>query len=196
MRLIGFGPLVVLASAVAWPAFAGVKTTVRTETYAIAGNTGEALLDAMDRRGPRHGLRARAMAQTRYKVEWNDEWLRSGSKCRLKSADATLSIVYRYPALVRPASRKLERRWKAFMAGVRQHEEMHGRLARQMVLAAYKSVSRLARSDDLCIRSQRQFDRIIDAVYAKYEARQARFDDVEHGAGGNVDRLLDMLTRE
>jgi predicted secreted Zn-dependent protease len=79
---------------------------------------------------------------------------------------------------------------------VRKHEEMHGQIARQMVLAAHNSVSRLARKDDLCIRSQRQFDRILDAIYAKYEARQTRFDEVEHGEGGNVDRLLFMLTRE
>ncbi|WP_246252552.1 DUF922 domain-containing protein [Allomesorhizobium camelthorni] len=188
--------IALMACLAASPALCGVKTTIRTETYSIAGNTGEALLDSMDRNGPRHGLLARAMAQTRYKVGWDVDWLRSGSKCRLKSADATLSIVYRYPELTRPAPRKLERRWKAFLAGVRKHEEMHGQLARQMVLAAHNSVSRLARKDDLCIRSQRQFDRIIDAVYAKYEARQAQFDDVEHGEGGNVDRLLFMLTRE
>jgi predicted secreted Zn-dependent protease len=188
--------IALMACLAASPAFCGVKTSVKTETYSIVGNTGEALLDSMDRRGPRHGLRARAMAQTRYKVEWDVDWLKSGSKCRLKSADATLSIVYRYPSLARPASRKLERRWKAFMAGVRRHEEMHGQLARRMVLVADKSVSRLVGRDDLCVRSQRQFQRIIDAVYAKYEARQAWFDDVEHGAGGNVDRLLDMLTRD
>jgi predicted secreted Zn-dependent protease len=188
--------IALVACLAASPALCGVRTTVRTETYAIAGNTGEALLDAMDRRGPRHGLLARAMAQTRYKVDWDTNWLRSGSRCRLKSADATLSIVYRYPELARPAPRNLERRWNAFMAGVRQHEETHGRLAHRMVLVAHKSVSRLARKDDLCIRSKRQFERIIDAVYAKYEARQARFDDLEHGEGGNVDRLLFMLTRE
>jgi predicted secreted Zn-dependent protease len=188
--------IALMACLVASPALCGVRTSVKTETYSIVGNTGEALLDAMDRRGPRHGLLARAMAQTRYKIEWDVDWLRSGSKCRLKSADATLSIVYRYPELARPAPRKLERRWKAFMAGVRQHEEMHGRLAHRMVLVAHKSVLRLARKDDLCIRSKRQFERIIDAVYAKYEARQARFDDLEHGEGGNVDRLLFMLTRE
>ncbi|EHK53501.1 DUF922 domain-containing protein [Allomesorhizobium alhagi] len=188
--------IALMACLVASPALCGVRTSVKTETYSIVGNTGEALLDAMDRRGPRHGLLARAMAQTRYKIEWDVDWLRSGSKCRLKSADATLSIVYRYPELARPAPRKLERRWKAFMAGVRQHEEMHGRLAHRMVLVAHKSVLRLARKDDLCIRSKRRFERIIDAVYAKYEARQARFDDLEHGEGGNVDRLIFMLTRE
>lgn len=188
--------IALVACLAASPALCGVRTTVRTETYAIAGNTGEALLDSMDRNGPRHGLLARAMAQTRYKVGWDTDWLKSGSRCRLKSADATLSIVYRYPELARPAPRKLQRRWKAFMAGVRKHEETHGQIARQMVVAAHNSVSKLARKDDLCVRSQRQFERIIDAVYAKYEARQARFDDLEHGEGGNVDRLLFMLTRE
>lgn len=178
------------------PALGGVKISVRTETYAIVGDTGEALLDAMDRNGPRYGLLARAMAQTRYKVDWEYDWQKSGGKCRLKSADATLSIVYRYPELVRPASRVLGRRWKTFIAGVRRHEEMHGRIARQMVFAAHKSISKLTRRSDHCVSAKRQVESIIDAVYAEYEHRQTRFDDREHGHGGNVDRLMDMLTRE
>jgi len=178
------------------PALGGVRISVKTEHYAIAGNTGVALLDAMERRGPRYGLLARAMAQTRYKVDWQYDWLKSGSRCRLKSADATLSIVYRYPELARPASRELGRRWKIFIAGVRRHEEMHGQIARQMVFAAHKSISKLTRRSDHCGRAQRQIERIIDGVYAEYEARQARFDDREHGVGGNVDRLLLTLTRD
>jgi predicted secreted Zn-dependent protease len=178
------------------PALGGVKTSVRTETYAISGNTGEALLDAMDRRGPRYGLMARAMAQTRYKVDWEYGWRRSGGRCRLESADATLSIVYRYPELARPASRELGRRWKKFIAGVRRHEEMHGRIARQMVFAAHRSISKLTKRSDYCATAKGRIGRIIDAVYAEYEGRQARFDDREHGVGGNVDRLLLMLTRD
>jgi predicted secreted Zn-dependent protease len=176
------------------PALGGVKTSVRTETYVIVGDTGEALLDAMDRRGPRYGLLARAMAQTRYRVDWEYDWRRSGSMCRLKSADATLSIVYRYPELARPASRELGRRWKTFIAGVRRHEKMHGRIARQMVFAAHRSISKLTKRSDYCVSAKRKIERIIDAVYAEYEDRQTRFDDREHGVGGNVDRLLGMLT--
>lgn len=185
--------IALVACLAASPALCGVKTSITTETYAIAGNTGEALLDAMDRKGPRYGLLARAMAQTRYMVDWNYDWLRSGGKCRLKSADATIFIVYRYPELTRPASRKLGRRWKVFMAGVRRHEETHGQIARQMVLAAHKSISRLTKKGDFCARSQQKVERIIDAVYAEYEGRQTRFDGREHANGGNVDRLLGTL---
>lgn len=177
------------------PAFGGVKTVVRTETYAVAGNSGEALLDAMDRNGPRHGLLARAMAQTRYKVNWKLDWLKSGGQCRLGSANATLSIVYRYPELARPAPPKLTRRWKTFLAGVRRHEEMHGKIARQMVASIHRSVSGLKISNDRgCAKSQRKVERLIAAGYDEFEARQARFDDREHAEGGNVDRLLWLLT--
>jgi predicted secreted Zn-dependent protease len=188
--------IALVACLAASPGLADVKTVVRTETYAIAGNSGEELLDAMDRKGPRHGLRARAMAQTRYEVDWKIDWLKSDGKCRLNSADATLSIVYRYPALAGPASPRLVRRWKTFIAGVRRHEEMHGKIARQMVAAIHRSVSwRAVGNDRYCIKSQKKIERLIDAGYDKYEARQARFDDKEHAEGGNVDRLLDMLTR-
>jgi predicted secreted Zn-dependent protease len=180
----------------AGPALGGVETSVATETYAVTGNSGEALLDAMDRKGPRYGLLARAMAQTRYKVDWRYDWERSGSRCRLKSVDASLSIVYRYPELARPAPPELGRRWQKFIAGVRHHEEMHGQVARQMVFAAHKSISKLTRGSDRCASATRRVERIIDTVYAEYEARQTRFDDREHGEGGNVDRLLDMLTRK
>jgi predicted secreted Zn-dependent protease len=178
------------------PALGGVKTSVRTETYGISGRTGEDLLDAMDRNGPRHGLLARAMAQTRYKVDWKFDWLKSGGKCRLQSADATLSIVYRYPELVRPASRKLAQRWKTFIAGVRRHEEMHGKIARQMVASIHRSVSGMTIGDDRhCSKSQRKVERLIESGYDEFEARQARFDEREHAEGGNVDRLLWLLAK-
>ena len=74
---------------------------------------------------------------------------------------------------------------------------MHGKIARQMVASIHDSVSGLKVSNDrYCAKSQRKAERLIEAGYDKFEARQAKFDDREHGEGGNVDRLLDMLTRE
>ena len=185
-----------LACGAVVPALAGTSTTVSVETYPISGASGEALVAAMNRNGPRHGFLARAIAQTRYAVDWELRWRRSGRSCRLVESTARLSIAYRYPALSRTASPVLNKRWKAFMAGVRRHEETHGRIAREMVAAAHRSAAKVGFADDpSCRRAKAEVERRVKATYAVYEKRQLRFDEVEHRDGGKVDRLLGSLIR-
>ena len=47
---------------------AAVSIKIKTATYPISGKNGIDLLDAMDRRGPKHGFLTRAIAQTSYTV--------------------------------------------------------------------------------------------------------------------------------
>ncbi len=185
----------VLAVAGTSVAVAGTRTTVKTDYYTIKGDTGEALLKAMDRSGPRHGFMARAIAQTRYTVQWNVEWSLAGKTCRVKSADVVLAVSYRYPAIAGTPSPALKRKWDTFMRGVRKHEETHGRIARQMVTEASRSALRVTRSNDpSCAATKREVSRIVHATYADYEARQQRFDALEHQPGGNVERFVARLT--
>ena len=175
---------------------AGVKVTVKTADYVIVGKTGEVLLAAMDRRGPKHGLLTRAIAQTRYSVAWKMQWGETRTACRVKRADATLAITYTYPRIDGPVSAGLQRKWKKFMSGVVKHEEMHGLIARAMVNEAERSISKLTiRNDPGCRKSRKEVKRRIDAAYAKYEKRQVTFDDKEHRAGGPVEGLIVALTR-
>src|SRR5690606_23264100 len=103
--------------------------------------SGEALMKAMNLKGPKHGFLVRAMAQTRYSVKWNMDWAKTADACKLRRADAVLSVTYRYPRIAGTVSPNLKQRWGAFMAGVRAHEETHGQIARQMVAAAHKAIS-------------------------------------------------------
>jgi len=186
----------ILAQFALFPAVAGTKATVSVQTYKISGDSGAALVDAMNRNGPKQGFLARAIAQTRYTVDWELRWGRAGRACRLVDATARLSIAYRYPALARTVSPALKRRWTAFMAGVRGHEEMHGRIAGEMVAAAHKSAAKVGFADDpSCRRAKAEVERRVKATYAVYEKRQLRFDEVEHRDGGKVDRLLGSLIR-
>lgn len=180
--------------AAAAPATAGVKVSVKTTSYDIAGRTGAALLGAMDKRGPKHGFLTRAIAQTRYAVTWELEWGEARGACRLKRADARLDITYTYPRVEGGVPRDLGKRWQGFMAGVRKHEETHGSLARQMAKAAEKSITGLRTAGDTgCAKAKREVRRRLDGIYRDYEARQARFDTREHRSGGPVDRLLKGL---
>ena len=177
-------------------ASAGVKVTERTQNYEITGRTGAALLDAMDRRGPKHGFLTRAIAQTRYSVTWTIEWGETRSACRVKRADGELTITYTYPHVAGGISPDLTRKWGKFFSGVKKHEETHGDLARKMARAADRSVANLTiRDDPGCRKSRLEVKRRMAAIYADYEARQIRFDAKEHREGGRVEGLIGALAR-
>ena len=188
-RIVLFGACV----AVAGEAAAGVTVSEKTRSYEIAGKTGEALLAAMDRRGPKHGFLTRAIAQTRYSVSWTIEWGETRTACRVKKIDGELDIIYTDPS-TRGLSTALERRWKRFLAGVRKHEKAHGDMARQMARTVEKSIARLSVDIDRgCRRARAEGKRRMAAIYADYEARQIKFDTREHGDGGRVEGLIEAL---
>ena len=193
MRQVGVA-LLALTCGLASPAWAGVKTVVRSDSYKVSGDTGAALMRSMNRKGPKHGFLARAMAQTSYTIEWKMQWARQNGGCKLSRADAVLFIKYRYPEVAHKVDPRLKARWNRFMSGVRKHEEMHGKIARDMVTAAQRSVSGLSTArDPNCIRTQRAAGAKVSSVYAVYVAKQNAFDDNEHRSGGNVDHLITGL---
>lgn len=177
-------------------ASADIAIKVDSRTYPVSGNTGAALLSVMDRRGPRQGFRARAIAQTRYSVSWRIEWAETVADCRVRRADGQLAITYTYPKLSGPVSPQLKRRWDAFLRGVTAHEERHGDMARQMAGAAQKAMLgvRIAK-DRGCRRAQAEAKRRLAAVYEDYERRQNSFDRREHRPGGPVEGLVVRLAR-
>lgn len=182
------------AACVALPAGAALaktEVTVKTKYYDVSGKSGVALIKAMDKKGPRHGFMTRAIAQTSYTVGWEFTWAREGKSCRLADAGGSLEMTYTYPKVGGDIDPALAKRWMRFMAGVKKHEEQHGRLAREMVATAERSLKgvRFA-GDPKCNRAQAEAKRRIATVYAKYEARQIAFDKREHSEGGNVEHLL------
>lgn len=177
-------------------AHAGSKVVVKTGTYPVAGKSGREIMASMQRGGPRDGLQARAMAATRYDVKWNMDWSKTGGGCRLNSANATLYLTYNFPRLGDRVSPDLQARWTKFMSGVRTHEQVHGRIAQEMVNAAQTSVTGITVANDSnCSKAKNEARRRIQSVFADYEARQRGFDAKEHQHGGNVDGLVSMLTR-
>ena len=175
---------------------ASVEVKVKTTSYRISGENGEALLRAMDRKGPKQGLTTRFLAQTAYKAGWKFDWQKRAGACRIANASAVLTITYTYPEVSSHMSADLRHRWNRFIAGVRRHEETHGRIAREMVAAAERQLSGLSyRNDPGCQTTRAEVKRRIASIYATYEARQAAFDRVEHAQGGNVKGLVSLLSR-
>jgi predicted secreted Zn-dependent protease len=192
----GCAALLACAAAIglAGSAEASVKVKIKTVSYTIKGKTAEELLAAMDRKGPRQGFTARAIAQTGYTVAWDIDWREQAGSCRVVKADAVLDLRVEYPGLGNGLSPDLSRRWNRFMAGVHKHEETHQAIAREMVNVAARQVSAISFRDDKgCRKTQAEIKRRIAATYAQYEAKQVKFDEVEHSEGGNVEHLINRL---
>ena len=175
-------------------ASAGTRLTVHVRTYDVAGKTGAELVDAMDGLGPRHGYTTRAIAETGYVVHWDFDVARDKSVCRLRRAEGRIDLTYTFPRRSSAANPSLRRRWDRFMAGVREHEHTHGRIAMRMMSATQAALAGLERPESLfCGDLRREARRRVDAIYAEYEAKQNAFDAREHRDGGRVERLVDAL---
>ena len=175
---------------------AGVTVKTKTVNYTIKGTSGQALLDAMDSKGPRRGFTTRAIAQTAYTVGWNLDWYEKAGRCRVSVADAVLDITFTYPEVGNALPPDVNRRWQRFMTGVRKHEQHHAQLARAMVSAAEQAVRAASFDNDSgCLKTQAEIKRRIARTYAIYEAKQVDFDRVEHSEGGNVEHLVSGLER-
>ncbi|MBX3581328.1 MAG: DUF922 domain-containing protein [Rhizobiaceae bacterium] len=172
---------------------AGVKVSVRTKTYGISGTTGSALIDDMDRRGPRHGFLTRAIAQTSYSLSWTIEWTETRKSCRVSGVDGHLDITYTYPAAEALPS-ALKSRWSRFMSGVKRHEKVHADIARQMARAIERAVAKVdVPNDPGCRKARSETRRLMSSISQRYEARQVSYDAREHRDGGPVERLLGRL---
>ena len=175
-------------------AVAAPKVTVKTNTFDISGKTGIELLRELDRRGPKHGFLTRAIAQTRYQLNSSAEYRFSRGTCAVVRPNVRLDITYIYPRLAGPAPAGMHKRWRSFMAGVRKHEETHGRIAREMASAAESALQRIRLKDTATCRKVRAaMKRAVDGIVAQYEARQRQFDNQEHRDGGPVARLVERL---
>ena len=187
--------LVAVGALCAPEALAGTKAVVQTRTYDVTGSSGTALVDAMDRKGPRHGFMTHAIATTSYTVDWDLDAGQGNGFCRMRGVNGTLNLSYTFPRLASPATSALKRRWNKFFAGVRAHEETHGRIAREMMRATERSITGLqVVNDPSCYKTRREARLRIQAIYAEYEAKQNAFDRREHSDGGHVEHLIAALT--
>lgn len=176
------------------PSKAAPKVTSRTTTFPISGPTGDALLKELERKGPKHGFTSRAIAQTRYTMNSEAEWNHARGVCAVTRPMVRLDITYIYPEVKGETSDPLRGRWQRFMAGIRKHEEQHGRLAREMAAEADKTIAGLKVQDGkACGKLRAEMKRVVAAIVGRYEARQRQFDVVEHKSGGNVEGLVKRL---
>ena len=190
--LIRFG-LGLLLSFPAGVALAAWKAVEQVETYAVAGTSGAALYASIGKRGPKVGV-ARAIAYTNFKLTWSRNYVPQGNDCTIVSARPKLIITYTLPEPAERLSGVTAKNWDVFIAGVREHERVHGQIIEDMVrrIEAY-SVGLTVAGDPKCKKIRAVLTERLAQLSLEQRQRSRDFDRDELGESGNIRRLVLML---
>lgn len=171
------------------------QVTVKTSYYTVSGATGVQIYRNMQSRAPRPGFQARAMANTNFSVDWTQGRLaEANGGCRVVAATPTLSINYLYPKLAGKTPIATQQRWNRFVSVLRDHEQVHGQLAKEMVRKGAREMQGVAVANDRgCAKTRRKMVEVGSRIYKAYEAKQIAFDAAEHRSGGRIDVLIKAL---
>lgn len=172
------------------PAHAEWKPIERIETYAISGQTGRELYDAIGRKGPKLGI-SRAIAVTNFKLTWRRDYQPRGGSCTLVSAVPKLIITYTLPEPSERLSGTMQQRWDVFRNGVAGHERVHGDFIKEMVRDIEAQTVGLSVPDDpKCRKIREEMTHRLSALSQRQRLLSREFDIKELGDGGNVHQLV------
>ncbi len=161
------GPLVspAMAAGAQW------RAVEKVETYAVSGRTGIELYTSIGERGPKLSNGSRAIAHTNVKLTWSRKYEPGGGGCTLTAARPNLVITYTLPEPAQKLPAPVQKRWAIFIAGMREHEKVHGTFIKEMVQAIEAYSVGLSVADDPGCRKIRQ---VLTARLAELSAGAAR----------------------
>jgi len=116
-------------------------------------------------------------ANTRWRLRWKFSVEPTGGGCRLVSATTDLDVQMNLPRWKAPsfARPELVKRWDAFAAALRKHEDGHRDIA---IAAAYEIVERAQKTQSAldCETFKRRLSRIADATVREYRDKESSYD--------------------
>ena len=154
---------------------AGVVSRTGVMHFTLSGTSERALLDQFVRRGPKVGGR-HAFARTRVRSRMRATLAGVAGRCVVRR----LTLTMRFQILLPRADKErrfppaMKRRWRAFLAHLRRHEERHKRIWLACGREAERRLKGLHASS--CRALNRRMKRIYHAVMARCDARHAAFD--------------------
>jgi predicted secreted Zn-dependent protease len=183
----------------ALPAQAEIRTQTVEKTYPIAGTTGRALYASIGERGPRIRKGASsAVAKTDFDLKWGRDYVRDGDACVLAAARPFLTVTYTLPEPVQKLPPETAARWKTFIAAIRAHEAVHGKVYRGDGAGNLRHDRRLQAGERsrLQARSATRSRPRSRQAYARYKAtRTPPSRKAEMANGGPIHRLILELIR-
>ncbi len=174
-------------------ALAAWKPVEKVETYAVSGTSGASLYASIGKRGPKIGI-GRAIAYTNFKLTWSRNYVPKGNGCTIVSARPKLIITYTLPEPAEKLTGATRQNWDVFIAGVREHEKIHGQIIEDMVrrIEAY-SVGLTVDGDPKCKKIRTVLTERLAQLSLEQRQRSRDFDRDELGEDGNIHRLVLML---
>lgn len=164
----------------------------KVETYAVSGTTGIELYTSIGERGPKLSNGSRAIAHTNFKLTWSRKYEPDGAGgCTLAAARPNLTIIYTLPEPAQKLPTQVQRQWAAFIAGMREHEKLHGVFIKEMVEAieAY-SVGLKVADDPGCKKIRQVLTKRLGELSQAQRQRSRDFDRAEMGEAGPIRRLI------
>ncbi len=163
----------------------------KVQTYAIAGQTGAELYASIGEKGPQLGGTLRAIAHTNFKLLWSRKYEAQGDACTLVSARPNLTITYTLPKPAGQLPVAVRKNWETFIAGVRDHEVVHGDIIKDMVKAIEAtSVGMSVPGDPKCQKIRTELTKRLSELSLAQRQRSRDFDQTELSEGGNIHQLI------
>ena len=164
----------------AFEAIAATKISVKTEYYAVKGNTPASMVAYIVRNGP-HGDRGRAMGTTTAKISQHVDLQTKGRGCTMRRHRLDVAITMRVPKLA--SGQKLSASTRSLFNGlasyVRAHENHHKSVFIQCAKRVDRKVAAIRRGQS-CGAVRAQIKRIFDtennrcnAIHHAYDKREA-----------------------
>ena len=180
------------------PAHADVRAKEVVKTYSISGKTGLELYQSIGARGPRlRGGLSSAIALTEFDLKWGRDYKRDGNDCVLAVVRPFLTITYTLPKPKGKLPPKLAERWRVFIAGIRDHEKVHGQYVAEMAQEIYDTTLGFRQKNDPnCKKIRSGIQAPLKAAFARYKARNSSFEQAEMASGGNIHQLILELVEE
>lgn len=144
----------------------------------VTGNTEAELIAALrrvsyaDPSGDRF-----AAANTRWRLRWNLSVQPSKTGCHLLSATVELDVEMNLPRWNAPADARpdLVKRWNAFAAAVRKHEDGHRDIAIDAVRVVAERLQNVTTGRD-CASLRKSLGRIAEATVREYREKEDSYD--------------------
>ncbi len=160
----------------------GLQLSPRIHQYSVAGSTADELRDEMVRLGPKEGDRP-FPGYTKWNVRWQFGYESLADRCALTGVTVFLDLTTTLPRWRRSADAPtaLVGKWERFVAGLRTHEDGHGRIA---VDAARKVLNLLqSLSADTCEDIYGQSNQAAWDIVTAIDATSHDYDvETQHGS--------------
>lgn len=176
-----------------WPmtAHADWQAVEKIEPYSIVGKSGVQLYKSIGERGPKVGGNVRAIAHTNFKLTWSRKYEAQGDACVLVSARPKLIITYVLPKPSQQLPDTVKKSWDSFVAGVEDHERVHGETIKKMVRDIEAvSVGLTVANDRDCKKIREELTQRLSAISLAQRKESRDFDLVEMSNGGNIHQII------